>query len=124
MTTNPRGLDVAMAVLESFTPALRDNICTQGRVLLDRLGSLCEELGDAITNTQGTGLLLSCELHPRYKCYGANSIEDYLRKQGLGVIHGGERSLRYTPHFAVSDKEVDLIIQLTREALLNGPRLQ
>jgi len=124
MTTNPRGLDVAMAVLESFTPALRDNIRTQGKVLLDGLGNLREELGDAITNTQGTGLLLSCELHPRYKCYGANSIEDYLRKQGLGVIHGGERSLRYTPQFAVSDKEVDLIIQLTREALLNGPRLQ
>lgn len=124
MTTNPRGLDVAMAVLKSFTPALRENIRTQGKALLDGLSKLGEELGNAITNTQGTGLLLSCELHPRYKCYGVNSTEDYLRKQGLGVIHGGERSLRYTPRFAVSGKEVDLIIQLTRDALLNGPKLQ
>ena len=124
MTSNPRGLDVAMIVLESFTPALRENIRTQGKALIDGLRKLAEELGDAIIGTQGTGLLLSCELNPRYKCYGANSTEDYLRKQGLGVIHGGARSLRYTPHFAVSAKEVDLIIQLTRDALVNGPKLQ
>ncbi len=124
MTTNPRGLDVAMAVLRSFTPALRDNIRKQGKSLVDGLKKLGEELGDAITNTQGTGLLLSCELHPRYKCYGVNSTEDYLRKQGLGVIHGGARSLRYTPHFAITDKEIELILQLTREALINGPKLQ
>lgn len=124
MTSNPRGLDVAMAVLESFTPALRENIRKQGKALVEGLAGIGEELGDAITGTQGTGLLLSCELNARYKCYGINSTEDYLRKQGLGVIHGGARSLRYTPVFAISDKEIELIIQLTREALINGPRLQ
>ena len=124
MTTNPRGLDVAMSVLDCFTPAFRENIREQGKALVDGLQKLGEELGDAITGTQGTGLLLSCELNPRYKCYGINSTEDYLRRQGLGVIHGGARSLRYTPVFAVSDKEVELIIQMTRDALVNGPKLQ
>jgi acetylornithine/succinyldiaminopimelate/putrescine aminotransferase len=124
MTTNPRGLDVAMSVLEQFTPAFRDNIRKQGKALLAGLQKLGKELGDAITGTQGTGLLVSCELNRRYKCYGVNSTEDYLRKQGLGVIHGGARSLRYTPVFAVSDKEIELIIQLTRDALINGPKLQ
>lgn len=124
MTSNPRGLDVAMTVLECFTPELRENVRTQGKALLKGLQELAEELGDAITGTQGTGLLLSCELNQRYKCHGVNSTEDYLRRQGLGVIHGGTRSLRYTPHFAISDKEVDLIILLTREALINGPKLQ
>jgi len=124
MTTNPRGLDVAMSVLENFTPACRENIRHQGKALVEGLQKLGEELGDAITGTQGTGLLLSCELNRRYKCYGVNSTEDYLRKQGLGVIHGGTRSLRYTPIFAVSDKEVQLIIDLTRDALINGPKLQ
>lgn len=124
MTTNPRGLDVAMSVLKCFTPALRENIRTQGKALVDGLNKLGEELGDAITGTQGTGLLLSCELNPRYKCYGVNSTEDYLRRQGLGVIHGGARSLRYTPVFDVSAKEIELIIQLTRDALVNGPKLQ
>jgi hypothetical protein len=37
------------------------------------------------------------------------------------VIHGGEHSLRYTPVFDLSKKEVKLIVDLTRDALLNGP---
>lgn len=124
MTTNPRGLDIAMSVLASMTPKLRENIRRQGRAIVAGLEKLGAELGDAITGVQGTGLLLSCELNPRYKCYGVNSTEDYLRKQGLGVIHGGVRSLRYTPVFAISDKEVELIVELTRDALINGPKLQ
>ena len=56
-----------------------------------------------------------------YKTYGANSTEDYLRKKGLGVIHGGKHSIRYTPVFDISTKEVDLIVELTKDALLNGP---
>ena len=50
-----------------------------------------------------------------------NSTEDYLRRHGLGVIHGGAHSLRYTPVFDITSKEVDLIVQLTRDALMNGP---
>jgi acetylornithine/succinyldiaminopimelate/putrescine aminotransferase len=122
MTTNPRGLDVAVAVLEAFTPELRANIRGRGQELVKRLEELGEELGDAITGVQGTGLLFSCELAERYKVYGTNSTEDYLRRNGLGVIHGGAHSLRYTPRFAVGTDEIDLIIDLTRDALLNGPR--
>jgi len=55
--------------------------------------------------------------------YGTNSTEDYLRRNGLGVIHGGAHSLRFTPHFAVGSDEVDLIIDLTRDAILHGPRV-
>jgi len=121
MTTNPRGLDVAVAVLESFTPELRQNIRDRGRELVSRLGKLAAELGDAITGVQGTGLLFSCALNERYKCFGADSIEDYMRRNGLGVIHGGARSLRYTPRFAIGADEVDLIVEQTRDALLNGP---
>jgi len=124
MTSNPRGLDVAVSVLDSFTPELRNNIRDKGRELLEKLQQLRDELGDAITDIQGTGLLLSCELNARYKCHGTNSTEDYLRKLGLGVIHGGTRSLRFTPIFAVGSKEIDLIIKLTREALREGPLLQ
>jgi acetylornithine/succinyldiaminopimelate/putrescine aminotransferase len=121
MTTNARGLDVAVAVLNSFTPELRENIRRRGTELVQRMQALAEELGDAITGVQGTGLLFSCELAKRYKVYGTNSTEDYLRRRGLGVIHGGARSLRFTPRFAVGSDEIDLIIELTREALLNGP---
>lgn len=121
MTTNQRGLDVAIAVLNELTPELRENICGRGKEFVARIKSLAAELDDAITGVQGTGLLFSCELNERYKCYGTDSTEDYLRRHGLGVIHGGQRSLRFTPVFAVGDAEVDLVVELIRDALLNGP---
>jgi acetylornithine/succinyldiaminopimelate/putrescine aminotransferase len=121
MTTNPRALDIAVAVLDSFTPERRQNICTRGQELVERLADLSDETNGAVTGAQGTGLLLSCELDSRYKVYGANSTEEHLRKHGLGVIHGGEHSLRYTPVFDIGAREVDLIVDLTRDALLNGP---
>jgi len=120
MTSNPRALDVATAVLGSFDAKRRDNIRARGEELVNGLQALTD-VTDGITNTQGTGLLVSCALAPHYKTYGANSTEDYLRRKGLGVIHGGEHSLRYTPVFDVTSKEVDLIVQLTQDALLNGP---
>lgn len=122
MTTNPRALDIAATVLGSLTPELRKNITGKGQMFLDKLNKLKEELGGRITKVQGTGLLFSCELDPAYKCYGVGSTEEWLRERGLGVIHGGTNSLRFTPHFAITEDEVDLIIGHVREALLKGPR--
>ena len=121
MTSNPRAADVACAVLDSFTPQIRDNIVKRGQQLVAGLQSLAEELDDAITDVQGTGLLFSCQLNTRFKCSGANSTEEYLRRNGLGVIHGGVNSLRYTPGFLISEAEVELILERTRDALINGP---
>ncbi|HEX7062021.1 MAG TPA: aminotransferase class III-fold pyridoxal phosphate-dependent enzyme [Woeseiaceae bacterium] len=123
MTSNPRAMDVAVSVLDSITPAVRENIRERGRQLVAGLERVAAELGDAITRVQGTGLLLSCELNGRYKCFGAGSTEDWLRRHGLGVIHGGVNSLRYTPWFLMSEPEVALVVDLTRRALIEGPRL-
>lgn len=121
MTTNPRALDVAIAVLDSLNDERRENIRARGDELVAGLGALVSETDGAITGAQGTGLLASCELADRYKTYGANSTEDYLRRHGLGVIHGGAHSLRYTPIFDITSREVELIVSLTKNALLNGP---
>jgi acetylornithine/succinyldiaminopimelate/putrescine aminotransferase len=123
MTSNPRALDIAIAVLDSFTDERRENIRARGQELVSGLAALAQETDDGIVSAQGTGLLLSCALASRYKTCGTNSTEDYLRRNGLGVIHGGERSLRYTPIFDISAKEVALIIELTKNALINGPVL-
>jgi 4-aminobutyrate aminotransferase-like enzyme len=40
MTTNPRAMDVACAVLDMLTPALRENIRERGREFLDKLEKL------------------------------------------------------------------------------------
>ena len=123
MTANPRALDIAAAMLDALTPELRTNIRERGQEFLDKLGKLRDELGNGlITKVQGTGLLFSCELDPSYKCYGAGSTEEFMRERGIGVIHGGTNSLRFTPHFGVTSEEVDLVIEHIRIALLKGPR--
>jgi len=122
MTSNPRAMDVACAVLGMLTPELRANVRRQGRAFIARLEKLKDELGGLITKVQGTGLLFSCELSDAFKCYGAGSTEEYMRQCGIGVIHGGVNSLRFTPHFAIGDDEIDLVIANIRKALLEGPR--
>ena len=107
--------------LDSFDDERRENIVARGKELVAGLASLTADTNGGVTSTQGTGLLVSCALASRYKAYGKDSIENYLRTKGLGVIHGGKHSLRYTPVFDLSRKEVKLIVDLTRDALLNGP---
>jgi acetylornithine/succinyldiaminopimelate/putrescine aminotransferase len=122
MTSNPRALDVACAVLEGITPEIRRNIVERGAELVAKLKVMQDELGGRITQVQGTGLLLSVELDSqRYKSYGAESTEEYMRFNGLNVIHGGVNSLRFTPNFDMSSEETDLIVEATRQALLHGP---
>ncbi|MFC1690010.1 aminotransferase class III-fold pyridoxal phosphate-dependent enzyme [Pseudomonadota bacterium] len=122
MTSNPRALDVACAVLEGITPELRQNIRDRGAELVEGLAKLQEELDGRITGVQGTGLLFSAELDgSRFKSYGEGSIEEFMRFHGLNVIHGGENSLRFTPNFGITREEVQLIIDITRFAILNGP---
>jgi acetylornithine/succinyldiaminopimelate/putrescine aminotransferase len=123
MTANPRALDIASTVLGLLTPALRANIRARGQECLDKLHALKDELGGGmITKIQGTGLLFSCELDPSFKCFGTGSTEEYMRERGIGVIHGGVNSLRFTPHFAVTSAEIDLVMAHLRQALLHGPR--
>jgi acetylornithine/succinyldiaminopimelate/putrescine aminotransferase len=124
MTTNPRALDVACAVLEQITPQLRANIRERGQQAIAMLESLKAELGGLITKVQGTGLLFSCELDPQFKGYGIGSTEEWLRERGMGVIHGGANSLRFTPHFAIGEDELKLMVDLVRRSLLEGPRQQ
>lgn len=122
MTTNPRAMDVAVATLQALTPELRRNIRERGAEFVDKLKALSTRMGGAISNVQGTGLLFSCELSADYKCYGAGSTEEYMRQHGIGVIHGGTNSLRFTPHFGITSREVDLVIEGVRLALEQGPR--
>ena len=121
MTTNPRALDVACAVMDMVTDSVRDNIALRGRQFIERFETLRAERPDLISKVQGTGLLFSVELPPQYKCYGANSTEEWLRMNGIGVIHGGVNSLRFTPTFTITEPEIDLIVGMVRRALLEGP---
>ncbi len=118
MTTNPRALETAVAVLEKITPELRKNIRERGIEFVEKLNALSNELPGTILKVQGTGLLISAELDPeRLQVVGFEKVEVWCRKHGLGVIHGGENALRYTPHFNITSEEIDLVIDITRQAI-------
>ena len=104
------------------TPQVRENIQQRGRQAVEKLEALKDELGGLITKVQGTGLLFSCELAPQFKGYGEGSTEEWLRENGLGVIHGGENSLRFTPRFEMGEDELDLVVEMVRRSLNEGPR--
>ena len=122
MTANPRAMDVGTAVMGMVDDQVRDNIVDRGREFLEKLQTLADELNGPITKVQGTGLLFSVELTPDFKAYGTGSVEEYMRLRGIGVIHGGENSLRFTPHFRITSQEVDLMVAQLKDAVLNGPR--
>jgi len=117
MTTNPRALETACAVLDQITPELRVNIRLMGIEFLEKLEQLALEMPGIITKVQGTGLLLSAELEPnKYPVVGFDAVETWCRKHGLGVIHGGRNALRFTPHFGITSAEIDVIIDVVRNA--------
>ena len=119
MTTNPRALETAVAVLDSITPALRTNIRERGKEFVEKFSKLQEEFPHVITKVQGTGLLCSAELEPhQFPVVGVEAVEPWCRRRGLGVIHGGENALRFTPHFNITSKEIDLIVKIVRESLI------
>jgi 4-aminobutyrate aminotransferase-like enzyme len=119
MTTNPRALETACAVLDSMTPELRANIKERGDEFVEKLIALGEEMPGIITQVQGTGLLLSAELVPeKYPVVGFNAVEPWCRRHGLGVIHGGSNALRFTPHFGITSEEIDLIIDVVRQSFV------
>ena len=117
MTTNPKALEVGCTVLANLSEAKRVNIQERGAQAVSLLEGLMTEFPGVVTRVQGTGLLFSCELIPSIEVVGFEGIETWLRKHGLGVIHGGENSIRFTPWFGITSEEVELIVELVRRGL-------
>ena len=89
MTTNPRALETAVAVLDQITPELRTNIRERGNELVEKLTALAEKMPEIILKVQGTGLLCSAELDPEtHQVVGFGQVEELCRTMGLGIIHG------------------------------------
>jgi len=120
MSTNPRALETAIAVLDNITPDLRQNIRDRGVEFVEKLRVLADEFPEHVVKVQGTGLLCSIELEPKIlPVIGFDAVEPWCRRRGLGVIHGGENALRFTPHFFITSEEIDLIISIVREAIIH-----
>ena len=119
MTTNPRALETAVEVLSKVTPEMRANILHRGEEFVQKLNLLKDEFPNDIHLVQGSGLLLCAELDPhRLPVVGFDCVEEWCRINGLGVIHGGQNALRFTPHFGITSDEIDLVIDVVRDCLI------
>jgi acetylornithine/succinyldiaminopimelate/putrescine aminotransferase len=118
MTGNQRGMDAACAVMDAMTDEIRANIRERGRDLVAGLAGLAREFPGAIQSVVGTGLMVSAALDPaRFRVVGEGGVEQYLRCRGIEMIHGGEHALRFTPPFDVTREEIELIVDVVRQAL-------
>ncbi|MEC9200522.1 MAG: aminotransferase class III-fold pyridoxal phosphate-dependent enzyme, partial [Candidatus Thermoplasmatota archaeon] len=125
MTTNPRALETAIAVLERITPELRQNIRDRGDELVLGLQGVMEEFPEAILSVQGTGLLVCAEMDPDFfPVVGDDKVEMWCRKNGLGVIHGGVNALRFTPHFSITSEEIKVIVEIVRHAVIHFSQMK
>jgi acetylornithine/succinyldiaminopimelate/putrescine aminotransferase len=118
MTTNPRALEVGCSVLESLTDSLRENVKARGKELLEGLRALAEECPEAIREVRGTGLIVCADLEPSlYRVEGRRGFEEYLRTNGIVMIHGGHNGLRFTPHLGITSEEITLILEKVADGL-------
>jgi acetylornithine/succinyldiaminopimelate/putrescine aminotransferase len=110
MTTNPKALAVACHVLDSIDDAMREHIRRAGALFKEKLEALAAR-HEAIVRVDGTGLMLCAHLDPeRASVTGHGGFEELLRVNGIEMIHGGDNGLRFTPHFAITEREIDLIL--------------
>jgi acetylornithine/succinyldiaminopimelate/putrescine aminotransferase len=119
MTANPRGLEVAAAVLDAMTDELAANVRARGVELKAKLAALCDDsrLGGAVRGVEGTGLMVCAQIDPRLPVCGSGGLEERLRRRGIAMIHGGANGLRFTPPFAITSAEIDLIVGAVRETI-------
>ena len=119
MTSTPRACEVIAAIISSLDQqGVRENIRSAGQYALDQFRKLQAKYPAAITNVSGTGLLYAVHLDPHvYPVVAVSGAEYWLRSQGIGVIHGGENALRFTPHFKVTHDEIDLQVNTLEKFL-------
>ena len=118
MTTNPRAMEVACAVLDGITDDLRRNIRERGREFVEKFEKLGREFPGAVEQVVGTGLMVAMMLDPKqYTVNGVGGFEEWLRMNGIEMIHGGENGLRFTPPFSITTEEIDLIVEQVRRGM-------
>ena len=122
MTTNPRALDVAVAILGLVTPELRENVRARGVEFAEKLTAMQSEFPGLIESVEGTGLLLCAELRRDVNVLKKGGVEEQCRKIGIGVIHGGQNALRFTPHLWITSEEIDLILEQLRIVFAGLPQ--
>jgi acetylornithine/succinyldiaminopimelate/putrescine aminotransferase len=115
MTGNARACHVACTVLSTITDDVRKNIVDMGKYAVAEYKKLMAKHPKVITAVSGTGLLYAVQLNKQHHTVvSMTGAEMHLRYNGIGVIHGGENALRFTPHFHITKEEIDMQVDFVR----------
>ncbi|KAF4707733.1 hypothetical protein FOZ62_005256, partial [Perkinsus olseni] len=121
MTGNPRACAVTSSVLKEIynNPHIRRNIIDMGQYAINQYKRLQDKFPHAVVDVSGTGLLYAVHLHKDIPVVAFTGAEHWLRCHGIGVIHGGENALRFTPHFNVTKEEIDIQVAMLGRYLVS-----
>ncbi len=85
---------------------------------IEKFEKLGKEFLGAVEQVVGTGLMVAMMLDPKkYTVNGVGGFEEWLRMNGIEMIHGGENGLRFTPPFNITTEEIDVIVEQIRRGL-------
>lgn len=117
MTSNPRAMKVGSAVLRTIGPEIRANIVQRGEEFKAMLHRVADYYPEAAENVTGSGLLLALHMRSNYPVCGPIELEQQIRRAGVGVIHGGENAIRFTPHFRITSEEIEMVEKVLHDVL-------
>ncbi len=109
MTGNPKALEIGYETLKKINNKVIKNIQKKGITFKNMLKELEKKYPEIVSHVTGKGLLLALHINHKYKVDDYKGLEYICRENGLNVIHGGENALRFTPHFLIKNKEIELI---------------
>ncbi len=113
---NPMACAVACKVLELVnTPEMRQNVGLASQRLIAGLTAINREF-NVFREIRGLGLLLGCELAPRY----AGRARDVLAactQKGLLVLNAGPDVIRIAPALNISGPDIDQGLRIMREVM-------
>jgi len=93
---------------------LVDNARVVGDHLLAGLREVQRELGGLLSNARGRGLMIAFDLPTQDQ---RNKAKDAIWRNGLLLLPGGERSLRFRPAVNLTAAEADTGVDLVRRSL-------
>jgi len=113
---NPMACAVAGKVIELVnTPEIRQNVEITSQRLTTGLTEINEQYG-VFQEIRGLGLLIGCELAPRYAGRARDVLATCTQK-GLLVLNAGPDVVRIAPALNISESDIAQGLQIMREAI-------
>lgn len=85
-----------------------------GSYLLKRLQELAEDYPEVVSNVRGRGLMCAVDLPSREV---REAVVERALQEGMLILRCGERSIRFRPPLIVTEREVDIAIEILRRVL-------